>query len=318
MLTATPQDAPVDTSECMADSIEQIELEILRELDRSGRVDIANWVERYPEYRDRILEFWLWAMPVVSNGRQGESGHTAEIDATVAEQSLRDAALAVNLGSQWLQPPLDPELTALEKLGEQLEVARRQPRQSTKAPVPFRKAVVCAWLVSVLEERRGWVSRLALQKSAYILECSLELQIFVDHRRQRLGPYDHNARYRDAEPIAKKKGWLTIAGSRLHASADSRELTRYVSRYVRSENAALGLVSWLSQRSDEELETLATVLWSACEIVRAGGSATTHAVAEVLARTPEWSGKLKRANFSAERVGDALKYLTALRLIPGS
>src|SRR5688572_2724125 len=84
-------------------SIDQIELEILKEYDRSGTVDVADWVARYPEYRDQILEFWLWARPGAISSSSEETKPLGAIDAEVAEKSLRDAALAINLGAQWLK-----------------------------------------------------------------------------------------------------------------------------------------------------------------------------------------------------------------------
>ena len=143
----------------------------------------------------------------------------------------------------------------------------------------------------------------------------MTLGVFVEHGRKALGPYDYKARYKDAEPIAVKKQWLEVLGTTLRAADDLSEVGRFVGRYVRSQELAERLVTYLSRLSDEELETLATVHWSAREIAQAQRPVTPRDVREALALTLEWRDKVHRASFSLDRIDAALRRLRKLRLL---
>jgi hypothetical protein len=115
------------------------------------------------------------------------------------------------------------------------------------------EAVVCAWVVSRLQRTRPRVTRLAAQKVTYLLEHAMLLGIFAEHDRKPLGPYDSKSRYRDAEPIARKKGWLSVEGTALRARDDLADLTQFVPRYVRNEAVAARFVDKLGELSDDQI-----------------------------------------------------------------
>lgn len=305
-----------DSRDSMDIAIEQIKIALLSEYDRLGKVDVAAWVGRYPELRDEIIDFWLWVTGTPL-GVEMETGPFEVMDGDVAEDAFRDACLSVNLGRQWLEPPLDPSARAVREMAVALATLRVEPHvKKGKAPLPFRKAIVWSWVVSILQDHRPRVSRLTAQKATYFLECAMNLEIFVAHGRKPLGPYDHKARYKDAEPIAIKKGWLDVQGATLRAADDLTEVRRFVGRYVRSQVLAEKLVSYLARFSDDELETMATVHWCAKELIKTGHAVASGAVMEWLGQATEWRSKLDRPNFSSDRVGAALQRLNDLRLVP--
>jgi hypothetical protein len=315
MVADAMQYTPEPTKDSMDTTIEQIKIALLSEYDHVGAVDLGAWVVRYPEHRDEIIDFWLWVKgtPRVT---EMEIGPFPATDTDVAEKALRDACLAVNLGRQWLEAPLDPGVGALRDMAFALESIRVKPRaKGGKAPVQFRKAVVWTWVVSLFQSQRSRVSRLAVQKATYLLDRAMNLGVFTEHEPKPLGPYDHKARYKDAEPIAVKKAWLKVRGTTLRAGDDLSEVRRFVGRYVRSQELAEKLVNYLARLSDDELETLATVHWSARELIEAGHAVSVEGVRQALARTTEWRTKLGRPNFSVERVGTALQQLGDLRLV---
>lgn len=306
------QEPLLDSS--MADTAERIKFELLSEYDRTGKVDITIWVNRYPSHRDEIIDFWLWARGTRVSPEE-RAGPFDSVDADITEESLRNACLAVNFGPQWLSAAVDPESTDLERLGMELESLREKSGQKSKAPVAFRKAVVYTWVVSRLQKKRPSVSRLAVQKTTYLLEWAMGLGIFAEHDRKPLGPYDYKARYKDAEPIARKKGWLTITGTNLRAAADLSEVDRSAARYLRSGKLAGELLDSLAGCSDSQLETLATVHWTGRELAGGDHEMSIDAIERALASTPEWRDKLSRENFSPARLRDAVAFLRKLRLI---
>ena len=315
MISFTTQERPeplLDSS--MADTVELIKFELLAEYDRTGKIDITAWVNRNPAFRDEIIDFWLWARGTRASPEE-KSGPFDATDADITEKSLKNALLAVNLGRQWLVPGVEPESRELDRLGMELKSIREKPGPRPRASIAFRKAVVCTWVVSRLQEKRPSVSRLAVQKTTYLLEWALGLGIFFEHDRKPLGPYDYKARYKDAEPIARRKGWLTITGTTLRAADDMAEVDRFASRYVRSEKLAGQLLDLLSTYSDGQLETLATVHWTARELTGAACDISVDAISDALASTPEWRDKLSRANFSLGRLREAVALLRKLQLI---
>jgi hypothetical protein len=297
------------------DPLDQIKFELLKEFEKMGNADIAEWVLKYPSYREELLEFWLWAKDLGTDLTDTDEA-PAVIRPDVLEQSIQNACLAVNLGAQWLEQPVEPKTGELEGIGSQLASVRRRSALKTRAPIAFQKAVVCTWVVSVLQEKRVRVSRLAMQKTTYLLESAMALGIFAEHDRKPLGPYDYKARYKDAEPIASKKGWLLESGNTFRASDDLREVNRFVGRYLKSEKLARRLVEQLAELTDQQLETLTTVHWVVRELAASRKEPTVAAVEARLASTAEWSSKLTRANFSADCVHEAITFLQHLHLVP--
>ena len=303
---------PLDAS--MADTADRIKFELLSEYDRTGNVDIARWVTRYPDYREEIIDFWLWARGTKPSGAE-KVGPFDATDADITEESLRNAMLAVNFGRQWLSAAVDAEEPDIERLGAEMESVRQKPQRVSKAPLPFKKAVVYTWVVLRLQQNRPSVSRLAVQKATYLLEWGLHLGIFVEHTRKPLGPYDSKARYKDAEPIAIKKGWLKVTGTTLRAVMNVPEVARSAARYVKSVELASQFLEFLSEYSDAQLETFATVHWAIRNIPGAHQNLSARVIERELASTPEWRDKLLRANFSADRLQEAVGFLQKLRLI---
>jgi hypothetical protein len=302
--------------ELMAETLDRLKLDLVSAYARGANVDIADWVRRYPIYRDEILDFWVWlkGMPrSTESDSEPEGGHHLEpSESYVYGRLLRDSCLAVTFGAEWLKPAVDSER---EALSVELEALRQQPPSDRGRAVAFPKAVVCTWIVAQLQTERPRVTRLAVQKVMYVLEEAMRLGIFTEHDRKRLGPYDRTARYKNAEPIAKSKGWLRISGTTFSATDNLSEVSRYVAGYLRSEGIARRLVTQLAPLSDDELETVATVHSIGKELSAAERSMTLDEIKRVLAQSPVWQEKLTRANFTPSKIEEAMRFLQELRLL---
>ena len=143
----------------------------------------------------------------------------------------------------------------------------------------------------------GSATRLSAQKVTHLLERALDLRLFEDHKQMRLGPYDSSARYRNAEPIAKKQGWLAIEGTVLRPGAESTRVSSYARRYVRDDRVARDLVQVLAKLSDAELETWATIEWVMRELVADRARFDPASIRARLAATPAWAPRLATARF---------------------
>lgn len=313
----TVQGEPTVLRKGMAEKLDEIKLQLLTQYESSGRIDIADWVGRYPAHREELIDFWVW----LTGTREPQDDAPEPLNASdiqIYEEALKNACLAVTFGREWLQPGVDPESTRLDALAKELEAVRRQPSRAPDSRTPFRKAVVCTWAVARLQQTRPRVTRLSLQKVTYLLEQAMSLGVFVEHNRKPLGPYDSKARYKDAEPIAIKKGWLHVSDTTLRASDDLAEVNRFLPPYVRSQEVAARLISYLARFSDDQLETFATTHWIVRELEASDIVVTVGSVANALARTAEWKAKLARRNFTDASLAEALAFLRQLRLIGAS
>jgi hypothetical protein len=281
--------------------IEEAKRGILAELDAVGAVNTRKWLRAYPEVAKDLLDFIIW----LELGEETTPAIWTD-DAGVAEAAFRTAIEEVKAA----------QLADLHRLSLELHGirSREQAVPQRKAPLQFQRAAVFAWTVANLDQRRERVSRLAAQKSVYVLEHALGLHLFEEHQRKRLGPYDSTARYKDAEPIARQKMWIEEQGATLLPGTKAAEAERYAGRYLRAVELAKQLVEILASLTDDELETLATVQAVVAELRKEGIEAGVATVKQRIAEIPEWAGKLSRRNFHDRDVALALQRLSVLGL----
>jgi len=303
----------------MRSDLDRIRLELLGEYEREGTVDIAEWVSKHPEYREELLDYWIWVRGTTRLDDIEEPPPAPADD--VAEAALQRAIQSVALGPGWLEDAVSDPIDAgeLEELGDALTEIRQKPyRFRGRAPATFRRSAVYAWIAISLNEERPRATRLATQKVAYLLEQGLKPGLFRDHRRMPLGPYDSSAKYRDAEPIAVKKRWMTVEGAELKPGNQSSEAFEYARRYVRNADVARELIRLLGQLSDDELETLATVDWTARPLAKASREITPRTIREALSRDARWKQKVEKSNFTISAIRQALSWLERLQFVePG-
>lgn len=281
--------------------IEEARRGILAELDAVGAVDTRRWLKEYPEVAKDLLDFIIWLEP-----EDEPAPATWTDEGGVAEAAFRRALGEVKAAQAEDLRRLSLELHEIR--------SREQAAPNKNAPLQFKRASVFAWTVANLKQRRDRVSRLAAQKSVYMLEQALGLHLFEEHQRKRLGPYDSTARYKDAEPIARKKMWIEEQGAALLPGTKAAEADRYAERYLRAVHLARQLVEILASLTDDELETLATVQAVVAELRKEGIEADVDAVKRRIAEIPEWAGKLSRRNFRNSDIARALQRITALGL----
>jgi hypothetical protein len=281
--------------------IEEARRGILTELDAVGAVDTRKWLRAYPEVAKDLLDFIIWLEP-----DEGTTPATWTDEAGVAATAFHAACEKVKAA----------QLADLRRLSLELHEirSREQAPPNRKAPLQFQRASVFAWTVANLQKRRERVSRLAAQKSVYMLEHALGLHLFEEHQRKRLGPYDSTARYKDAEPIARQKMWIEEQGATLLPGTKAAEADRYAERYLRAVELARQLVEVLAALTDDELEALATVQAVVAELREEGIEAGVAAAKRRIAEIPEWAGKLSRRNFHERDIALALQRLSMLGL----
>lgn len=297
----------------MTTDIDRIKFELLSACASGMSVDIASWVARFPEYRDELLDFWLWARGIDQGDPDPPEG-PSNLPSLMAT-ALRRACLAVSLGAEWLTP-LAAEAECYGILEQLLELRKEPPPKVPRARRAFRRAVVCAWVVEELSTVRSSVTRLTLQKTTHLLERAMTLKLFDEHRKKSLGPYDHTARYKDAEPIAAKKGWIVIVGNTFLPGERGHEFQQYASRYLRSPDLASRLARFLGRLSDDQLETWATIEWVARDLSASRAKVTVDNIRDAINRDRVWASKLQKPSFSEDRICEAMQGLGLVGLLP--
>src|SRR5688500_3881131 len=104
---------------------DRVKFDLLTEFRQLGRVDIGDWIERYPQLRDELLDLWIWLDDDPLEGKEDLFDQLGQLR-QVANESLDRACLATSLGSEWLKPyAVEGDTTQLAQ-----EVARLRARRS--------------------------------------------------------------------------------------------------------------------------------------------------------------------------------------------
>ena len=290
----------------MTYTLEDAKVQLADEYERTGQVTLTTWLDRLPQYAAELMgfAFALEGSPRQSDGTYRENWLD---EGSVAEAALANACSQVE----------EPAVLAQRRLGELMAAVRASPRppSSGRAQPPFKRAAIHAWVVDRMRGNQPGTSRLGVQKITYLLERSLDLGLFTEHQRMRFGPYDPTAKYKDAEPIGTKQGWIIRKGYDLLTGPEIAKVHQYAPNYLRAVDLAEELIRLLAPRTVWELETLATVEAVASDMAATGEAVDAAAVRAALARTPSWKDKLKRRNFSLQAIQDALDQLGRLGLL---
>ena len=297
--------------------VDDLKARMLAEFEAGTKPDIAAYVREAPEAREALLDYWviLLSSTPLAELEVGEGGGEPQLNASEREV-LRDLCLAASLGPEWLKSAGADTERHLALIGAEMERLRSSSYSFRgKAPPTFRRIAVYAWITGILSGDAGrGVSRMRVQKAAYLLENGLQLGVFRKHTKYRFGPYDPSLTYRDAEPGCLKKGYLVQGADHLlRPGPKHSQAASYAAGYVRQERVARGLIKELHRFNESELETLTTV-HSLCSQVE-GRNITPEAVMDLIKTDDVWRVKLRQGNFSLAKITEALKTLALLRLV---
>ena len=298
-------------------SIDDLKKRMLDEFEAGEEPDIAAYIRAAPEARGILLDYWvlLISTPRLAELELDEDRGAPNLDA-IEREAVRDLALAAALGAEWMNRTGTDREAALASIGAEMERLRDTPSTFRgKAPVTFRRIAVYGWITGILSgDGDQGVSRLRVQKVAYLLENGLDLGVYRKHKRHRFGPYDPSLTYRDAEPGCLNKGYLVKGPDQLlRPGPEYSKAADYAVRYVRDETVARALIENLRTCDEWALETLTTVHSVASQLK--DGDITAEAVIDALRADDNWRAKLNRQNFTAKRIQDAVQTLSSLRLV---
>ena len=289
--------------------------QLVEEFESGANPDIASYVRQHPEHREELLDFWV---VLSTSSRLTDEEFAESLRDTLSDadrDSVRDLLLAASLGPELLERADEERDDQAAKIGAELERLRAISHTFPgKAPITFRRMAVYAWITGILTEEAGYgVSRLRVQKVAYLLEHGLSLGVFQKHAKHPYGPYDPSLTYRDAEPGCLKAGYLQKSdGGLLEPGPKLAKAQNYARRYLREESVARALVLHVSGLDEWSLETLTTVHSVVAEMARS--TVDAKAVSQAIRADAKWQSKLHRDNFTTKRIVEALRVLSLLRM----
>ena len=298
-------------------SVDDLKKRMLDEFEAGKEPDIAAYVRAAPEAPGILLDYWvlLISTPRLAELRLDEDRGAPNLD-TIEREAVRDLGLAAALGSEWMNRTSTDREATLASIGAEMERLRDTPSTFRgKAPVTFRRIAVYGWITGILSGDGGkGVSRMRVQKVAYLLENGLSLGVFRKHSKYRFGPYDPSLTYRDAEPGCLSNGYLVKGDDHLlRTGPNHSQSVKYAVRYVREETVARALIEFLSTCDEWKLETLATV-HSVCTQLH-HTDITVKKVLNAIEDDDTWRSKLRRGTFTPTTIAEALRILTLLRLL---
>lgn len=283
----------------MSTPLDTIKAQIAREFGETGRFDPARWIAQHPEWSTEIatfIEAFASVDPPRSEPWHDRGGHLRRLQNNIQRVvEIRKA---------------DEEET---KLG--LEVssfsgpAVVKPRDRTWKET---KAAVMVFVVDVFRRvRRGHTGRYDANKSIYLDERLLRLDLFRGFKPARLGMW--NPRLTTIEREAAEHGWLQTeeAGRRLRAGPQLDEALEVAHSSLTNPKLAERLTLHLADHQPD-LELWGMVDYAARTLVEGGSRISTPAVVEVLKAVPEWEWK----DHLHEFVPGAIEHLVRLELIP--
>lgn len=293
----------------MSAQLEEIRQGIIKQFERQGSIDLDEWVERYPDWRDEILDY-----------AYGLEALDEEVDDERRQATWHDDNGIVHRLVEDIGRQNRPKTIAEEEkeLAAELEKGRRRvekQRDKGTAAVTFRRAAVYAWTFDILRQSRDIESRYRVGKAAYLLEEALGLELFTSHKKMAAGPYDSDLRYQDAEPIADERDWFSANRSMLIADENLSEVLKYAPRYVGDPEVAERFLAFLAQLTDAQFETWTTVLASARDLQETSSPVTLSAIEETIGEHEEWSRKLEKDHFTESAIVEALTHLQRLGLL---
>ena len=298
-------------------NVDDLKARMLAEFEAGTKPDIAAYVRDAPEARETLLDYWVVLLSSTPLAELALGKGRAEPQLDSSEQEVvRDFCLAASLGPEWLKRADAETERQLASIGAEMERLRGSSYSFRgKAPATFRRIAVYGWITGILSGDAGrGVSRMRVQKAAYLLENGLRLGVFRKHTKHRYGPYDPSLTYRDAEPGCLKKGYLVKGADQLlRPGPKHSQAARYAAGYIRQERVAQALIKELRRFDENELETLTTV-HAVCRQAD-DGDITPETVMDLIRADELWQKKLRRENFTIVKISEALDTLSLLRLL---
>lgn len=175
---------------------------------------------------------------------------------------------------------------------------------------------VYGFTARAMSEVRLTLTRMDLQKGAYLLAAALKLDLPLAFSANRWGPHSA-ALSKDGEHRAREEGWFTLANNpptlvpREHFADAGNDFALIFGEI----ELAKALLRHLAALTTPELETLSTVYWCIEHLSPPEESLDADAILRGLPREPRFSEKAAQPNFARPKIDEALKRLAHLGMI---
>jgi hypothetical protein len=283
------------------DELDQIRLQMVLELDKTGKIDLRAWVDRYPHYAEELVEFAIMVEPTPDT-------------ASPKQPTAEETAAAQRAADKFMRQVESGYIVEQEiRLRDRLAAARRTVVEQLSVEMRnFRKAVTYTWVAHIRRAVYGSVDLIAPNKISGLLEFASRQMIFLEHQPYWYGLYDS-----ELEKLAVEEGFLIRVGDHdLEPGPRYEHALKYPSRYLHDFEVAQEFVELLSRFGSFELETLSSVAIAAQALASEGVPISDAALRTRIGQMPGGKRKLRAPNFTPDAIADAVEHLKRLGLLP--
>lgn len=245
----------------------------------------------------------------------------AEIDALTAKlnklRNIKQGMMSELLTGRIRLVGSEPAKTAADIYQEQEAEPIRHIAEDTNPKghnQQFDDAVMIAGIVDALYSDKYPLGRKKVQKCLYLLR-RYQGESTAAFKKKAAGPYADEVRYKGGEPIAKNANYIaTINEKQGTTFARGKNIGKALG-YIQSwgkEDDIKWVADKLKFKKVDELELLATVDMTACDLTEAGTPVSVQSIKYLIATNAEWKAKLKKQTFSDANIARALRELNTL------
>ncbi len=172
------------------------------------------------------------------------------------------------------------------------------------------EAVLFSGIVAEMGDERFNPDRVRVTKAGYLAKRYMGMEVLGEYARMEAGT---SIRYKGPEKIAIKNNYIeAVETTHFKRGEKFQDVETYLERY-----GYMAALEWLAQfrfTKNKELELLATVDYTALDLMRQGKDVTVEGIMAYLEKDKKWSKKLeKKADvFNEEGIRKALKKLSVL------
>jgi hypothetical protein len=248
--------------EVMDDSLDAVRMAIMEEHERTGRVNLPKWIDRYPQYRHRIIEraFWMDVAAHSDEEKPSEDG-CWDTPSDSLPTLLEDALVRVLMDKEIFtdEPPtfaLEDSPVRKREREEARAWAARKLAQRGEVTDGFKRAALHAWVFDGLRAGALATGRMRVGLASSLLENALRSYCGIGLGQESSGSQSLYSRYRAVDRIASKEQWYEVRGNYYRSAPKTDEARKYAIHFLweaakvhwMEESTVIRFTEWLIER----------------------------------------------------------------------
>jgi hypothetical protein len=289
----------------MSSRLDEIKAEIAREYGSTRQFDAAPWLARYPEWRSELEEFFAVFGPALAAAEQAPVSRWQDRGGVLRRMHENTRLIAAVRGADLAETELGARLADADTPLVAVPRGERTWWRETKT-------AIFTFIIDTFHRLRyGASGRFDANKSTYLMEVLLRLDLYRGFRPARLGMWNPNLY--SIESDAGARGWITTVegGKRFEPGPEIAQALELARQRLSDPELADQLGVHLA-RNHHRLELWGMVAYAASRLADDDRTVTAQAVLDVILTIPEWAWK----DHLFPQIPQAMEHLIRLGLIP--